>query len=534
MDTIKTLAFYVRVSTEEQAEEGFSIQAQLETLRSYARQHRYIVFKEYIDEGISGKSIDKRFALQQMLEDSKKGLFHEVIVWKINRISRNQLDLLQIVDTLQRNNVTFRSYSENFETETPMGRFALQMMGSVAELERNTIVENVKMGMKQRARQGKWNGGIVLGYQSVEVENSTHRKRKETRLEIVESEAHIVRMIFEKYAGGRGLKSIANELNHLHYKTKHNKPFSVTTVKTILNNPVYIGKIRFNKQENWNDKRRKGTNANPIIVDGEHKAIISQELWDKVQARYANTIRYSTRVFYGSFPFTGVMRCPKCGHGMVSQRATRKNKAGEIKYTLYYQCGQFANKGTAVCRANSVRADYAEQEIMERVQRLLSQPSLITDLTMAINRKRLIDTKPLEQEKSHLNKQIADIDRKKDKYYALYENDMLDPQELKSKLEGLSDMRLQLDTRIAEIAGMLKSTESEPIPETMVIELIHTFSMIFNNISNEKRKQLVHSLIQQITINDDRKIGQVELKFDPSVIESRKRESVNLHFSIAI
>lgn len=133
-DTMKTVAIYARVSTEEQAEEGYSIQAQLDTLRQYAKQNRYIVSKEYKDEGISGKSIQKRPQLQQLLRDAKQGLFQEVIVWKINRISRNQLDLLTIVDELQKHGVSFRSYTENFETETPMGRFALQMMGSVAEL----------------------------------------------------------------------------------------------------------------------------------------------------------------------------------------------------------------------------------------------------------------------------------------------------------------------------------------------------------------------------------------------------------------
>ncbi|MFI8712162.1 recombinase family protein [Brevibacillus brevis] len=280
---IKTIAIYARVSTEEQAEEGYSILAQLDTLKKYARQHGYIVSKEYKDEGISGKTIQKRPQLQQLLRDAKQGLFQEVIVWKINRISRNQLDLLTIVDELQKHGVSFRSYTENFETETPMGRFALQMMGSVAELERNTIIDNVKLGMKQRARQGKWNGGRVLGYESVEVEGSTFRKRKETRLVILESEASLVRLIFEKYASGKGLKAIANELNHLGYKTKWGKAFSVVSVKDILNNPLYAGRIRFNKHENWSTKRRKGTNSSYIEEQGTHEPIISEELWNTVQ-----------------------------------------------------------------------------------------------------------------------------------------------------------------------------------------------------------------------------------------------------------
>jgi len=137
-------------------------------------------------------------------------------------------------------------------------------------------------------QQGKWNGGIALGYKSVEVEGSLNRKRRETQLEIVDEEAALVRLIFDKYANGQGFKSITNELNHQGYKTKTGGAFSVTTIKGTLSNSLYIGKIRFNKQQDWNTKQRKGTNPAPIITDGEHNAIITQELWDKVQARYAN------------------------------------------------------------------------------------------------------------------------------------------------------------------------------------------------------------------------------------------------------
>ncbi|EJL29093.1 recombinase family protein [Brevibacillus sp. BC25] len=147
-----------------------------------------------------------------------------------------------------------------------------------------------------------------MGYESVEVEGSTFRKRKETQLVIVEPESVLVQMIFEKYSSGKGIKAIANELNHLGYKTKWGKPFSVVAVKDILNNPLYVGKIRFNKHENWSTKRRKGTNSNYIEEKGEHEAIISEELWNTVQAMYKVKSEKPAQVFHGSFPFTSVMR----------------------------------------------------------------------------------------------------------------------------------------------------------------------------------------------------------------------------------
>ncbi|MEM5621503.1 recombinase family protein [Bacillus thuringiensis] len=263
------VALYVRVSTEDQAENGYSIEAQLNTLRNHCEMLGKTIVEEYIDKGISGKSIDGRNGLKRLLEATTKGKFNEVIVWKISRLARNTIDLLKIVEELHKNNVIFRSYSESFETETPMGKFALQMMGAVAELERNTIVDNVKLGMTQRAKEGKWNGGSMLGYAS-----------KDKELIIVEDEANLVRYIFDLYISGKGYKAIANKLNHEGYKTKRNKEFSINSVRTIITNPCYAGFIRFNQVENWNEKRRKGTNKTPVIVKGEHKPIISEDIWE--------------------------------------------------------------------------------------------------------------------------------------------------------------------------------------------------------------------------------------------------------------
>lgn len=184
---------------------------------------------------------------------------------------------MQIVDTLTKYNIAFRSLTENFETETPMGKFALQMMGAVGELERNTIVENVKMGHRQRAKTGKHNGKVALGFVTKVISNKSAR-RKETILEINHNEALIVKKIFEWYASGRGYKSIANQLNHEGYRTKPGNPFSICAVKDILLNPIYNGKIRYNRFENWSDKRRKGKCSDPIFVNGEHKAIVTDDL----------------------------------------------------------------------------------------------------------------------------------------------------------------------------------------------------------------------------------------------------------------
>ena len=161
MKLIRTV-IYARVSTAEQAEEGYSIDAQIDTVRKRIEQDGKQVTAYYVDRGISGKSIEKRLQLQQLLKDAKEKKFDEVWVWKTNRLARNHLDLLKIVDVLNNSNVDFKSCSEHFDTSTPQRRLMMNVLASIGEFERETIVDNVKMGMKQRARSGKWNGGQVL------------------------------------------------------------------------------------------------------------------------------------------------------------------------------------------------------------------------------------------------------------------------------------------------------------------------------------------------------------------------------------
>lgn len=128
MKMSKVVEIYIRVSTNEQSEEGYSLEEQERLLKKFCEDNDYTIFKVYSDRGISGKSINARPA---MLKEADEKKFDMVITWKINRITRNMLNLLQIVDLLEKNNISFKSYSENFETETPMGKVSLQMMGAV-------------------------------------------------------------------------------------------------------------------------------------------------------------------------------------------------------------------------------------------------------------------------------------------------------------------------------------------------------------------------------------------------------------------
>ena len=158
---------------------------------------------------IRDRNIEGRPGVKELLQDAEYRKFDMVITWKINRLSRKLSDVLKIVEIFDRNNITFKSYSEPFETSTPAGKMQFQMMALVGEFERGTIAQNVKMGMCARAREGKWNGGTVLGYDTVAVEGKQNKKKKETELKVNRDEANVVRLIFDMYLNGLSLIHIS-------------------------------------------------------------------------------------------------------------------------------------------------------------------------------------------------------------------------------------------------------------------------------------------------------------------------------------
>ncbi|MDF2840391.1 MAG: hin 4, partial [Clostridia bacterium] len=235
MDHISKAALYIRVSTEEQAAEGQSVDAQIDTLSQFCRLYHIDIYNIYQDLGISGKETHNRPGLIRMLEDGKQLKFNMVLVWKISRLSRSLKDLLLILDEFEKSNIIFNSYSEKFDTSTPLGKMTLQLLGSIAEFERNTIIDNVKLGLHEYANKGG-KTGTVLGYDH-------HDKQ----LFVNPWEAEIIKMIYQLYTVNQmSMSEIAAYLNEAGYRTKRNNCFSKDGIATILSNPVYIGINRHN------------------------------------------------------------------------------------------------------------------------------------------------------------------------------------------------------------------------------------------------------------------------------------------------
>ena len=519
------VAIYVRVSTEEQAQHGYSIDAQLETLRSYCKLYGKVVVAEYVDAGVSGKSMAGRYELQKMLRDAQEKKFDEVIVWKISRLARKTIDLLKIVDDLKQNDISFRSFSENFETETAMGRFALQMMGAVGELERNTIIDNVKLGMTQRTRQGRWNGGICLGYRS-EIVGSNARGGNDTKLVIVPEEAVIIRKIFTMYSQGKGLRAIANYLNREGYKTKRGNTFSTDSIKEIILNPLYVGKVRFNRYENWSERKRKGKSENVIIVDGIHEPIISQELWDKVQAIRQQKAKKPMKNYEGNYVLTGLIKCPECGATMVGTRTTNTLKDGTKKVLRYYSCGAARRKGRSVCGFNSVRADYVEEYVLNRINEVVNHPKILKELVSKVNQHKKKMIKPLQMERETVNKSLETIQASKQKYLDLYETDLIDQEMFKGRIKELNNEMEKLILRRDEIEETLQGCDSEELPFDYVKEVLTNLDVMIQKMASDEKKVFYQLIIEEIVVKD-KKVEEIKLKIDEQVQEDIMKKSLS-------
>jgi site-specific DNA recombinase len=515
---VKRVALYARVSTTEQAEEGYSIDEQIRLLKLWCERQGYTVHEVYVDRGLSGKSIKGRPALQQLLNDAKQKEFDIVLVWKMNRLARNILDLLKIVNLLEQKNISFKSFSEDYQTETSSGKLQFHMMAAISEFERGNIAENVKMGMLARAKEGSWNGGQVLGYDSIEF-TSDNKKRKTTKLVINDKEAQTIRKIFELYTEGHGYKSIANKVNKEGHRSKKGNLFSINAIRTILTNPVYVGFIRYNVRRDWNEKRRNNINPEPVIEKGKHKPIISDETWDKAQSILKSRSRTPNRVHSGEYPLTGIMKCPACGAGMVLGRTTNRKKDGSKRVLEYYVCGEWKNKGTAACRSNGVRTEYADHYVIGKVSQITNSDKLIKDIISRINGGKNQKSSPLKKEYEILKKSLSGIQAKKDKVLGLYEDGVIEKVVLLERLEKLNEEKGITEERIAPLELQLLGEGQKKVNFGMVKEVMTNFESSYkNSITTEQRKQLLHMLIKQITIGEDRKIDSIQIQLNNEVV----------------
>lgn len=484
-------AIYTRVSTEEQKRIGFSLQGQKDALTAYAKQKGYEIYDYYTDSN-SGKNFN-RPDVQRLFIDMRNRKFDAIIVWKVDRISRKNSDVLRLIDEeLKPRDMKLLVSTCDIDSSTANGYMFISLLGTFAEYERTLIIERVAAGMEKKSKLGEWNGGTLLGYNVVD-----------KKLIINEEESLIIRRIFELRAQGKGYKAIASDLNTRGYRTKKGNSFSFNAVKTILENETYIGHVRWGRYKNWAELRRKGKDANCNVEQGIHEAIIELATWEKVQkvATLNREASVNQKNIKTDFLLSGILKCPKCGGGTVMSKRPKRNGEG---YYYYYMCQNFHTKGSKVCNSNLINKDWIEKSIQDIVKKLVVKRNIIEELVEEVNQNYFEENEEEIIQYEQNKKRLVELEKELNKLDFDYRLGDITAQSYGRLTQKNESDIATLQEQVVEFERK-KSVQKETISADKVSELLEAFEYVFDGADMSAKKLLIRSLIKSIEVNSDRK-----------------------------
>lgn len=461
---------YRRISPRPEEDFGnTSLEKQLEEMIKYCQRNNIEVVDVYTDEFKSGKSFEGRDEFKEMFHRAltKEEKIDYVIVLKQDRLSREPLDTLYIMKRLNEANVNLISIADNINTNDSNAEILVHIMSLVAQLERKFINYRTSLGMEKKAEDGHFLGGLIFGYETFNKE-----------LIIIPEEAKIVKYIFDKYAIDKwGYKKIAANLNIQGVRTKKDKDWTINAIKTILQNQIYIGNIK------WRGEYNKG----------QHTPIIEQSLWDKTREVMQARSYLPEKIHPGSYPLSGLLKCPKCGSSMVQGNSSSTNK--------YYQCSKNKNSGKAACSSNLVNKEYAEEYVLENLLNRLQVeclPLLLHDTTKT---NLDFELKPLEEEIRCINKELLKLQKEMETTLDLLYDDSLnlDPDLLKQRLIAKQDVINEKKSILTELNKQLEFKHSHSFMDIIKYS-INNFKDLYNTLNDNEKKTFYHSLISEITV----------------------------------
>lgn len=499
----KTAVIYARVSTVRQADEGISIDSQIEQGRHCAAELQADVVKVFRDDGISGRTAN-RPAFQSAIRFCADNGIDFFIIWNTSRFARNKLDAASHKKLLEEVGTKVVYVSVNIDNETDEGWFSESIFEIIDEHYSRQISRDTQRSMLKNARDGFWNGGRPpYGYQAIPV-----GQRK--RLVIRDEEAVVVQEMFRMFFAGLGCKSIAMNLNDrgLHYR--NGQTWSKAHVAAVLKNPSYAGLTIFNRRD-----RNKGERPeSEWIMTKSHTALISEEDADRARSIFKQRAPEREKGSpHSSFVFTGLLRCGECGSAMQTESAT-----GRSKVYHYYNCSQNQKKGG--CRPRRIAAAEFDRWMMD----------IIIDNILTTERMRevVVELKQLssrwEEDRSRrvtaLNKRMREALRSRRNLFEVLE------------LHGKNTPHLgDLTIRLREINETIKRLEAsmfaveqeeEPdfeVTDKQILEATRTLRKIMRTTSDARRlRLLMGNFVEQILVNE----GDVEITYHPERIMKTK------------
>ena len=542
----KKCYIYIRVSTAMQVD-GYSLEAQKERLMKFAEFQEMEVVREYCDAGKSGKSITGRPEFQRMLQDvsEERDEVAFILVFKLSRFGRNAADVLNSLQFIQDYGVNLICVEDGIDSSKDSGKLTITVLSAVAEIERENILVQTMEGRKQKAREGKWNGGQApFGY-DLDSKNST--------LVVNEEEAEIVRIIYDKFVHtDMGADAICNYLNQRGYTKKKVRGhelnyFARGLIMKILDNPVYTGKIAYGKNvtekvKGTRDEYRRVKTDDYLLADGLHEAIVDEETWEAAREKRKRTgVKWNkTHSLEHEHILSGLLKCPVCGAGMAGTVRRRKNKkSGEYKDDFYYRC-QHRRKidEEHFCDFKpSLNQNEINAEVEWFIRGMIADERFHEYIGERLQEK--VDVSNLEEERDQLKGQLQQVVGAKNKLLVML--DALDAgdkhyarkfQDMQDRLDNLYDRISGFENEIADVEEKIKAAYGRQISEKQLYQILQKFDILYAEMSDIEKKEFMQLFIDAIELypekmDDGRIIRQIDLAF-PVYYEGFEGEAIRL------
>lgn len=494
---ILNAGLYVRVSTEHQVREGYSISAQKENLTKFAQNQGWNIYDIYADEGISGKNIKDRPEVKRLIDDIKNGSVDVVVLYKFDRLTRDSRDTEDIISLVQEFGIQVITLSGGaIDVSTASGRFMVRINGAQAQFEREQTIERVKFGFKQKVKQGYTLASATTCY-------GYNRKKHEKEQTINKNEAKVVKRIFQMYCDGKSFTEICDILNIEKIPTKMNGKklkkkgtneyyivnsiWMPKTIRLILTNPTYIGKVRYHiGKEDYFD------------IEGNHKSIISKKLWNNVQDRIKK-IKHTSKT---NFPkediyYCGTLICGVCGHKLTTNRTTRIKKDGSKVTFNNYRC---INHEKKICDCIGISHKKVEAAFLEYLDN-------IEELT-EIEKVKFQDKENNNQkELKILEKKLTQLSSKYKEIMNLFMIDKISHEQLKYMTEEIEKKKEYIKKEILRIKNLISSQQKNKKKEFSKNLKEHWLYL-----TNKEKLIFLTNFIEEIVIiNKDKIKGKPEI-----------------------
>ena len=469
------VGLYVRVSSLEQAEEGYSIGEQTERLKMYCEAMGWSVYKIYVDPGYSGGNMD-RPGLKEMNRDIENGLLDKVVVYKLDRLSRSQFDTLFLIEKVfLANNTDFVSMTENFNTSSPLGRAMIGFLAVFAQLEKDKINERTMMGKEARAKEGKWHGGSTqpVGYDYNPMDELLH---------INEYEKMILLELSDLFLQGTPLRTIETLFIEKGYKTKHGY-LDPKTMRRVLASKLYLGYIKH--KEEW--------------YPGLHDPIYTEERFEKqvalLKARreaYEETgVKAGAKKSY----LGGLLFCKHCG-AKYTRTVGRKWKNNEPP--VYYVCYSRSKKVKKMIKdPNCKNKNWKMEELDDIILGEIKKLAMDKDYLNEIRKEKEAKIETLDKIQL-LKNEIKKIDDQISRFMDLYGIGKFTINQVSAKVDPLNEERNKLERELEDI-----KIQNGTLTEEQVNNLIESFEEAINLGDFDDVRALIESLIIKIELDGD-------------------------------